>query len=191
VLIDALSDLHYYAKYVPWEKLDGDVLLLPGDIADNEHDVRFVNEKIAALPHRYKLYIPGNEDRLTALSIDGVRMLCDETIEIDGVRIAGMPSIIFRRPPTTRLGREADVIAMHEPPYDFAAEAMRRAIATLGAPLGFCGHFHDRHGRWRDPKTGFVCYNVTITGLGMMHPPTRIRVEPLPTGGIFFEELGF
>ena len=92
----AISDTHCQTPAIP----DGDVLLHAGD-ATFRGDVEEVTEFAAwmkSLPHKHKVFVPGNHDWLfqqdEALArkfMSGITVLIDQGHEIDGVKIWGSP----------------------------------------------------------------------------------------------------
>ena len=97
--IVALSDTHLFTedlKPIP----DGDVLVHAGDLLRGG-DLDELREGIAffkALPHRYKILVPGNHDRCFETDVDAARALCegfsvliDESLTVDGVHFYGSP----------------------------------------------------------------------------------------------------
>jgi len=81
---------------------DGDVLIHCGDAlsSGNEREfIKFINQ-FKNLPHKHKIYVPGNHDRITDFQeslakqmIDGtgIEMLIDQEIVINGVKFYGSP----------------------------------------------------------------------------------------------------
>lgn len=97
--IVAMADTHLFTedlKSIP----AGDVLvhagdlLRGGDLAELEQGIAFLK----ALPHRHKIFVPGNHDRCFESDVDAARALCDgisvlidESLTIDGVHFYGSP----------------------------------------------------------------------------------------------------
>jgi Icc-related predicted phosphoesterase len=93
----AISDTHGTRPDLP----DGDVLIHAGDcsLRGSEPEIARFGDWLEGLPHRIKLFVPGNHDWLfevdrkqaEALIPDDVTTLIDESFEVDGLRVYGSP----------------------------------------------------------------------------------------------------
>lgn len=173
-----ISDTHGFEVPVP----DGDVLIHTGDFSrgrGRREDCIALEQWLSRLPHKHKLLIPGNHDGICEWSVTearmlmpSVRLLIDEVMEIDGIRIMGSPwSVRFMdwafMMEDDRLERlystwsNVDIIASHGPAYqrldhlgqEWACEEMHvgskallRAIDRVGAQTVLCGHIHAGYG---------------------------------------------
>jgi len=93
-----ISDTHNKLRWL--DVPDGDVLVHSGDATrrDSMREWRAFAGRFQRLPHRHKLFVPGNHDPLAQNNaalvrelLSSVTMLIDEGIEIDGVRFYGFP----------------------------------------------------------------------------------------------------
>ncbi|MDQ3799180.1 MAG: metallophosphatase domain-containing protein [Acidobacteriota bacterium] len=98
--IVCLSDTHNYSSEqirIP----DGDILIHAGDatIQGTIDEIVWFNEWFAALPHRHKIFVAGNHDRLfetnnriaRKLLSDEIVYLQDSAAEIENLKIYGSP----------------------------------------------------------------------------------------------------
>lgn len=148
--IVAVADTHAYHHdlAVP----DGDVFVHAGDLCRRGEDLAELREAadwLRALPHRTKIVVAGNHDRMledrpdrarAVLAERGIRYLQDSGTEIDGVTFWGSPwqpafnDWAFNLPRGRRLARKwaliperVDVLITHGPPL---------GIGDAGAPPG-------------------------------------------------------
>lgn len=78
---------------------DGDILIHCGDgVGEYDRSVKSLNKEFEKLPHKHKLYIPGNHDGFIYCNLEeaeklltNARILIDKEIVIEGIRIYGSP----------------------------------------------------------------------------------------------------
>ena len=79
---------------------DGDILIHAGDATGRgrEYEIEDFNAELGALPHKVKIFVPGNHDWLFQTNETKARslmtnaiVLIDELIEINGLKIYGSP----------------------------------------------------------------------------------------------------
>lgn len=139
--IVTISDTHTYKPEIP----DGDILLHAGDATYRglEGEVREFGEWFQSLPHKYKIFVPGNHD----LSFESnplkasewfyerrndlnTHILIDQFIEIEGLKIWGTPwqpwfgSWAFNikkesdmKEKWDMMPNNTDIMIVHGPPY--------------------------------------------------------------------------
>ncbi len=188
----ALSDVHG-----EWERVSvpgGDILIIAGDLCDDVPEERVsANDWIASLPHRHKLYVPGNHD------LDGIddaslfpaaRVLVDESLVIGGVKFHGAPWPSSGRENYERLIPSGiDVLVTHEPPFgirDWTWSSDRRLgnldlLNTVRAAMPrihIFGHCHDAYGH--ELRDGILFANVSICDRQFQaaHGPTVVDIGP-------------
>jgi predicted phosphodiesterase len=99
VRIVCISDTHVPVKLPPIP--DGDILIHAGDLTCDGTfiQIRTAGEQLAALPHRHKVVIAGNHDKLFEKDVylargalgRGITYLQDEMKTIEGLRFYGSP----------------------------------------------------------------------------------------------------
>jgi len=210
VRLVALSDTHlaHGQVVVP----DGDLLVHAGDATRRgklEELAPFL-DWMAAQPHRHKVFVAGNHDRCCERDAEAVRglagarglhYLCDEALEVDGLRLFGSPvtpwfrAMAFNQPrgpviaeTWAKIPEGLDVLVTHGPPHgvgDRMVLGARVGCADLRARLRLArpkvhvfGHIHEAYGAYTDgelPDTRF--FNVaTRRLLGGCNDPVVIEV---------------
>lgn len=102
--IIAISDTHNQLKKVidKGRIPDGDILIHAGDSTNrgNKWEVEKFCKEYGSLPHKYKIYTPGNHDWLFEKDPTIARQMCkdngiicliNETVTIEGIKIYGSP----------------------------------------------------------------------------------------------------
>jgi hypothetical protein len=130
-----LSDTHRLHREV--EVPDGDVLVHADDFTQfgrTKAEITDFVEWLGALPHRYKILVPGNHEFVLEASSSGrfrlgdARVLINDGIDIDGLRIWGSPvtplyagafgmsSAEDRRRLYAQIPEDTDILITHGPP---------------------------------------------------------------------------
>lgn len=146
-----ISDTHkqLYASSIP----DGDMLIHSGDATGRGTITEIVNfvTIFESLPHKYKIFVPGNHDWLfqtnTQLARDFFRnttILIDESVEIEGIKIYGSPwqpefcNWAFNLPRGPQIKRkwelipeDTDILVTHGPPYGIL-DSVKKGAPPLG-----------------------------------------------------------
>lgn len=137
--IIALSDTHNEHRHVTVP--DGDVLVHAGDFMTDGWDIREMSnflDWLEYLPHRKKILIAGNHDRIVEVDpgfkaeceIKGISYIQDEETVIDGVKFWGSPytpwfndwafnvptGMLYERH-WSKIPKDTDVLITHGPPY--------------------------------------------------------------------------
>jgi hypothetical protein len=100
--IVAISDTHGMHAAMEHVVPDGDLLIHAGDFCGrgSAQEVRDFAAWMGTMPHRHKLVTPGNHDRPVendtatfreVFADQGIRLLINETVEIEGFRFFGSP----------------------------------------------------------------------------------------------------
>lgn len=184
--IVCLSDTHglHSSMNVP----DADVLIHAGDLTrfGNLEDIQHFSVWLDGLPHRHKLVIAGNHDRLfesnphiAELSLGNVTYLRDSGVTIDGVRFYGSPwqpefyNWAFNLPRGKALAEkwddipsDTDILITHGPPAGIldrtkdgnqaGCEDLLKRIRELNLKLHVFGHIHEGYGQEKKGNTLFV-----------------------------------
>lgn len=188
--IIALSDTHsFHDNYrVP----EGDVFVFAGDMSNwgkMEETIAF-SAWIKALPHKYKCIIFGNHDIFSSNNLgisrgffegDGIHLLVDEGVWIDGVFFYGTPWVqvcgnwgwqkhsgelkeVWKKIPL-----DTDVLITHSPPYvildrvwgneHIGCRHLKERVEIVKPKIHIFGHCHEQAGRdFFDGATRY--YNV-------------------------------
>jgi Icc-related predicted phosphoesterase len=155
--IVAISDLHGELPSVP----EGDVLVLAGDVftGDDEHSLRKNLAWVSALPHLWKIYVPGNHDLALShllksnpekaqnlLRGAGVTLLQSESFDAGEFHFHG---IGWHEKVSIPNG--VDILVTHEPAHGIldgliGSEELRREISKSVPKIHICGHVHEYGG---------------------------------------------
>lgn len=195
--IIAISDHHRKRLPLP----GGDVLIHAGDLGGWGSELEVCDELrwIANQPHEHKIYVPGNHDwfvyenRMLAREFCeslGIKLLIDESHDIDGVRFYGSPWTppfgdwaFMRDAERMKLYWEAvmlaetkpiDILITHGPPRGILDDCpggpagcpvLREAVRDLQPAFHLFGHIHEGHSRamsvdWGGTYTEFL--NVAV-----------------------------
>lgn len=198
----AISDVH--EQWAELELPEGDILIVAGDLCEHS-DQSFASADAwfatVALRFEHAIYVPGNHDvgvltqprkyqSLAPHLYDS--LLVDETIDLAGLRIHGMPWESAGRDHSEQSIPEGlDVLVTHEPPFnilDWSWKAkdirlgnadLRKRIEVVKPRLHVFGHCHAAFGTERRGATTFA--NVAVCGdpkkyYGAYHPPTIIEI---------------
>jgi Icc-related predicted phosphoesterase len=183
--IVAISDTHGMHAAMEQAVPDGDVLIHAGDFCGRGRagEVRDFAAWIGALPHRHKIVTPGNHDSPVendaatfreVFAAQGIRLLINETVEIEGFRFFGSPytptflnwHFMRDRGPAIRaewetIPDDADVVVTHgpayghgdlappwrgEPPRHVGCLELLNRLRSVRPRLHVFGHIHDGYG---------------------------------------------
>jgi Icc-related predicted phosphoesterase len=196
---------HRMAHVIP----DGDILLHAGDItrSGEVEDLPAVNYFFENLPHRIKIFVPGNHDWIfesdpvnAKAEVPAATCLIDSGIEFEGLKIWGSPwqpefhRWAFNLPRGEALARVwsqipegTDIVITHGPPagiLDQCADGKREGcedlaarIAKISPHLHLFGHIHEAYGHQTIGKTLYL--NASICNLAY-RPVNRPFVINLP-----------
>jgi Icc-related predicted phosphoesterase len=173
--IVVISDSHM--QHAELDIPDGDVLIHAGDALGRgtySEAVKF-NEWLGTLPHKHKIYVPGNHDELFEvnpeqgkLTMTNAIVLIDEYIEIEGVKIYGSPwtkkfyDWSFMKPDHQlqpiweKIPEGLDILITHGPPYDIldhnrqgdlcGSMTLRLEVIKKAPKFHVFGHIHEASG---------------------------------------------
>jgi Icc-related predicted phosphoesterase len=174
MLIAHISDTHGSKCEVP----DADILIHTGDIIPGRgyvHDLHRFESWMKELPHKHKIFVPGNHDGIVGLygndikkMLPSVHVLIDELIVIDGISIWGTPwSLPFSnwyfmknewqlQELYSKIPEGTHIIASHGPPHgtcdlvdgmNVGSLALRETIYRVFPKAVLCGHIHEGYGK--------------------------------------------
>jgi|AGTN01.2.fsa_nt_gi Predicted phosphoesterases, related to the Icc protein len=185
-----LSDTHDQLSLI--KVPEADLLIHCGDATGEgtvEQITRFI-EELAALPHPFKILIPGNHDRLFDEDPETARKLLDPSIHylqdtavvINGVKIYGTPWVhgigearfnAFTLPPRSldiserrkAIPDDTDILVTHCPPAGildsgYGCTSLRWRIEEIRPKLVAFGHVHSAYGTYTDPDSGVRYVNA-------------------------------
>lgn len=183
--IVCVSDSHMQHTYL--DIPDGDILIHSGDALNRGSyaEAQRFNDWLGTLPHKYKIYVPGNHDETFEVAQEeSVRImtnavvLIDQEVTIEGLRIYGSPWT-----PTfmdwnfmksdAELGQvwqkipdNLDVLITHGPPYGIldqnqkgehcGSQTLYRAVIEKKPKFHVFGHIHHSSGIYKIDPTTFV-----------------------------------
>ncbi len=205
MLLVAVSDTHCAHDRVMVPPCD--LLIHAGDMTRRgklDELVQFC-DWFAAQPARHKLFVAGNHDKICerdpgavrGVAITrGLRYLCDETVEVEGLRIHGSPvtpwfrGMAFNRSrgpviaeSWAQIPEGLDLLVTHGPPHrigdrmvlgaNVGCADLRERVRVVAPKLHLFGHIHEGYGSYRDPELpGTRFYNVATKRLAVgLYPP--------------------
>jgi Icc-related predicted phosphoesterase len=169
-----ISDTHGHKIDIP----NGDVLVHCGDITMNgtKTELKLFKDWFCNLPHSHKVLVPGNHDfifedalKYAKHELNGVNVLVNEEIIIDGIKFYGTPdqptfyNWAFNRTSKQMedsfadIPYDTDVLVTHTPPYAILDEVARGGFSVGSAELlevvkkispivHAFGHIHESYG---------------------------------------------
>lgn len=188
-----LSDTHQLHREV--EVPDGDILIHAGDFTMFSKSMNAIvdfNQWLGELPHRFKVFVPGNHEFFLEADpsrrslLDNATALINEGIEIQGLRIWGSPvtplyggafglsSAEDRRRLYAQIPENTDVLISHGPPYGVLDSEVNSglhsgcrelfdAVMRVRPKLHVFGHVHSAHGIFQTDQTTFI--NAALLGV--------------------------
>ena len=146
---------------------EADVVVHSGDfcmVGTEQEAIDFLNW-FCDLPYKHKIFICGNHDYcLYGANIDGldsnVHYLCNSGIEIEGVKLYGVPMFIGdcitdrQSRNYASIPQDTDVLITHSPAYgvldyddgiSYGSEEILARIANLNLKAHLFGHIHAQH----------------------------------------------
>ncbi len=148
--IVAISDTHGQNLLTKWDIPDGDILVHAGDGTTRglEDQIKEFNSYLSRLPHRFKIFVPGNHDKLFFFDpqkaiklLNSAITLIDETVELLKLRIYGMPWLPNRSgncskafeaddllQKTDQIPLDTDILVTHTGPLHILDNAWRSYI---------------------------------------------------------------
>jgi len=178
-----ISDTHNQHKNI--EIPDGDILIHSGDatIAGTAVEVQNFNLWLGTLPHRHKIFVPGNHDFLferdlnQAISLlTNATLLIDQEIKIEGLRIYGTPWVpqfgfwAFMRKDMhldqtfEKIPDDLDILISHGPPFGIldnggfgfsGSMTLMKAVYRAQPEFHLFGHIHEGYGKHEDSQTSY------------------------------------
>lgn len=179
------SDTHNLHRHL--EIPEGDLFIHCGDLTGRGSldKLRAANDWIAGLPHRHKVFVPGNHDFCFQLEPKGsaqvftaATVLIDAGLEVEGFKLWGSPwqpwfhNWAFNLPRGERLREvwervpsDTDILVTHSPPAGILDETsrgeqvgcadLREALRRIRPKLHVFGHIHEAYGTHEEDGTIF------------------------------------
>ncbi len=190
VRVVCISDTHELHRELTLP--DGDLLIHAGDFTFWNHTAKIedFNAWLGELPHRYKVVIPGNHDRVfkqdprCRAMITNAVLLINEGVTVCGLNIWGSPVTCddaaygyTTREERARLyasiPKDTHILITHGPPYGIldrepgsihreGCTELRLAVMRLCPRLHVFGHVHAGYGTCHTERTLFV--NAALLG---------------------------
>lgn len=197
-----ISDTHGMHDRMDHPVPDGDVLIHAGDFCGvgQAWEIRDFAAWMGKFPHRHKLVTPGNHDRPVEhdeatfreiFATCGIRLLINESVEIDGFRFFGSPytptflnwHFMRDRGPAIRaewdkIPEDSDVVITHGPAYGYGDLAppwkgepsrhvgcleLLERLRDIRPSIHIFGHIHDGYGvTISDEIPGITFLNASI-----------------------------
>lgn len=209
MLLVAVSDTHGAHDRVTVPPCD--LLIHAGDLTRKGKLDELVAacDWLAAQSARHKVFIAGNHDKICERDPNAVRgvaitrgltYLCDETIELEGLRIHGSPvtpwfrGMAFNRArgpviaeAWARIPVGVDVLVTHGPPHrvgdrmilgpHVGCADLRERLRIVAPKVHLFGHIHEAHGTYLDPEfPGTRFFNVATRRLAFgVNPPVVVE----------------
>lgn len=184
---------------------EGDVLVHCGDATFTGEFRRVLDfaNWMKELPHKHKVFVPGNHDFLfqtepqiarEIMKERGITLLIDEEAMIDGLRFYGSPwtlkfmnwafmrseesiADIYRGMPS-----RIDVLVTHGPPMGIrdrmlGSESLLKAVHWVRPKLHAFGHIHACYGREHHGYTEFVNCAVMNEAYEVMNEPISVEIS--------------
>ncbi|MCI6840308.1 MAG: metallophosphoesterase [Prevotella sp.] len=161
---------------------DADIVVHSGDfcmVGTEQEAIDFLNW-FCDLPYRHKIFICGNhDDCLYGAKVDGldpnVHYLCNSVIEIDGLKLYGVPMFMGdcvtdrQSRNYARVPDDTDILITHSPVYgildfddniNYGSEELLHRMSALNLKALLFGHIHAQHGLIK--QSGIIFSNGAI-----------------------------
>jgi len=203
-----MSDTHGHHREI--DVPDGDVLLHAGDFTmlnkTTTFSIRDFNDWLGDLPHKDKVLIPGNHDAGFIYPeyrelITNARLLINEGIEVQGLKIWGSPitpndwgtfgaaTAQERARAFSRIPDDTDVLITHGPPLGILDQVFKPsvpqgclqlldAVRRARPRYHVFGHIHQGYGRMRIHGTEFI--NAALAGPSDALAKSPIVIDIVP-----------
>lgn len=205
--IACISDTHGFHRRL--DVPEAEILIHAGDFSSLSATVEALddfNDWLAGLPHRYKILVAGNHDKLletdTKLArsrLSAAIYLEHSAVTVEGIRFWGcpvtpvLPHMAFAVPRGgaarfwDKMPADTDVLITHGPPFgvldkeNILAEHMgcmqlTKAVPRVRPRLHVFGHIHGGRGREEGPN-GTRFVNCAVLQGNQLHPPIVVELE--------------
>ena len=195
-----LSDTH--GKHCELKNLpQTDMLIHAGDLSWNgtEEEIAAFIEWFGALNYRHKIFIAGNhDDCLDGAGIEGMPhncyYLCNSGIEIEGVKIWGIPFFLSDEihwadlypKKIAWIPQQTDILVSHCPPFgildksafgaNMGNEDLRKQVEIINPRYHLFGHIHEAYGVYKTSRTTFVNGAVVDENYERVNHPVVITI---------------
>ncbi|WP_032134651.1 metallophosphatase domain-containing protein [Alistipes onderdonkii] len=195
-----LSDTH--GKHCELKNLpQADMLIHAGDLSWNgtKEEIADFIEWFGTLNYRHKIFIAGNhDDCLDGAGIEGMPhdcyYLCNGGIEIEGVKIWGIPFFLSDEihwadlypEKIARIPQQTDILVSHCPPFgildksafgaNMGNEDLRKQVEIINPRYHLFGHIHEAYGVYKTSRTTFVNGAVVNENYEPVNHPVVITI---------------
>lgn len=177
------------------------MLIHAGDLSWNgtEEEIADFIEWFGALNYRHKIFIAGNhDDCLDRAGIEGMPhncyYLCNSGIEIEGVKIWGIPFFLSDEilwadlypKKIARIPQQTDILVSHCPPFgildksafgaNMGNEDLRKQVEIINPRYHLFGHIHEAYGVYKTSRTTFVNGAVVDENYEPVNHPVVITI---------------
>lgn len=183
-----ISDTHGKHNQLDLSNYEGDMIICCGDITNNRHAIdvhNFLNWFKNLDQFKYKILIAGNHDFYFDTKSDdlydtipeNIIYLCDNMIEIEGIKIYGTPqqpiffNWAFNRTKEelieyfNQIPDDVDILITHTPPLNIldkvyrgnvGCDVLSERLKHIKPKLHCFGHIHESYGILIDGETTYV-----------------------------------
>lgn len=201
-----LSDTHEFHRQITVP--EGDVLVHAGDATwrGSNRAVQNFDDWLGGLPHRYKVFVPGNHDfyfeRNPKATLKNATVLLDSAVEIQGLLFYGSPytpafcdwafQLHGRRQAKAKwkgIPSRTRVLVTHGPPFsvldwtdaeqtpNLGCRDLLTRVAELSRPLlNVFGHIHGGYGQRTLGEAHFVNASICDEAYRPVNPPIVVDV---------------
>lgn len=202
--IVCISDTHGYTPEIP----DGDVLVHSGDYTQRQSstELDYFVYWFRDLPHKHKILVPGNHDRVfedspeyvMSIVMDKFHVLIDNEIVIEGIKFYGTPSqpVFYnwafnhseriREEKYSLIPEDTDVLITHTPPFtvlDFVRSIhvgcplLLERVKKVKPKYHVFGHIHEGYGTISDENTTFVNSSICDDNYRPINQPVIVEIK--------------
>lgn len=162
------ADTHgLFSKMIKTSSIpDGDIFIHAGDFSliGSKLEIEEFNSSLKQLPHKHKIVICGNRDKLDHLTMEEIQNLLpnciylqDTSVNIEGVKIHGSPweflyeGAFFCKDPKiywSKIPQDVDILVTHIPPHNILDLARDFNVERTNKECNICKKSHNGFSHW-------------------------------------------